>query len=1279
MSATAERLNAAAAHLRAGRLAAARETLAALPAEEARRPDALHLMGVVALQSGQPSTAVDLLRRAVGADGLQAHYRSNLGLAWRALKRDAESAAELRRAVALRPDGADYLANLAAALHALGRLPAAAGLLGRAVRLAPGHGSANAALGAVLGDLGRPQDALTALDAALACAPLLAEAHYNRGGALRALDRHADAAAGYRRALALQPAHADALNNLGITLRALDRPAVAAALLRRVLRLRPDDVEVLNNLGNALHDAGALDEAASTLGRVVAAQANAAGNDDPAVLSDHGVRLRAAGRPAEAAGLLCRAVALRPDHPNAYGNLGPTLRALGDAAAAARQLRRALALSPAFAQAHYNLGNVFLAGERYGDAAARFRAALALNPGDSSALNNLGVAARESGDPRRAADAFARATRLRGAEAGGVANLGAAMLDLGELDGAAARLAQAARLDPACAEARKNLGMTLLLRGDLEPGWAEYEHRWDTADFRRRAFPQSRWRGEGIAGRTILVYAEQGLGDTLQFVRYVPLLAARGARVVLEAPRVLHRLLSTLLGGATLIGVGEPPPDFDVHCPLLSLPLAFGTRLETVPAAVPYLAAEPARIAHWRERLPKAPLRVGIVWQGNPAAKVDRGRSPPLSCFVPLARVPGVALVSLQKNHGLDQLSALPPDVTVHTLGEDFDSGPDAFLDTAAVMENLDLIVTSDTSVAHLAGALGRPTWLALKAVPDWRWLMERSDSPWYPSMRLFRQETPGDWGPVFARMAAELPALSPAAAGADALRRLLALDPCAAEARSDLGMLAGKAGDAPRAAALLRQTVAVRPDWADAHNNAGIALRAVGQPDAARASLRRALLLAPDHAEAPCHIGNAELAAGRPAPAAAAFRRAIAARPGFAAAYNNLGHTLLELSDVAAAVTTLERARCLQSGDAGVAANLAAAMHGLGRLDAAADAYRAAVDADPANAAARTNLGITLLLRGDLEAGWREYEHRWNLPEFRRPPLTQPLWRGEDPAGRTILVHAEQGLGDVLQFARYLPLLAERGARVIFAAPRILHALLATLPGPVRLADPDAALPEADLQCPLLSLPLAFGTRLDTIPAQVPYLAAEPGRAAAWRGRLPDARLRIGIAWQGKPTAKVDRGRSPPLSCFVPLARVPGVALVNLQKNHGLDQLSALPPDVTVHTLGEDFDSGPDAFLDTAAVMESLGLIVTSDTSIAHLAGALGRPTWLALKAVPDWRWLMERSDSPWYPGMRLFRQETPGGWTPVFARMAAGLRMAGRRSAETGSFEPAAQGPSN
>jgi hypothetical protein len=263
------------------------------------------------------------------------------------------------------------------------------------------------------------------------------------------------------------------------------------------------------------------------------------------------------------------------------------------------------------------------------------------------------------------------------------------------------------------------------------------------------------WNGEASDG-ALLLHTEQGMGDTIQFCRYASLAAMR-KRVTLQVPRSLVRLLSNLAGIERVVAEGTPLPDFEASCPLLSLPRVFNTTLETIPGPIPYLAAETERVIAWREQLPESGFRIGIVWAGSPRYKADRGRSAPLNQWAPLARVPGVQLISLQKGHGLDQIGQLPRDMEVLTLGVDFDCGEDAFLDTAAVMMNLNLVIAVDTAVAHLAGALGRPVWLAVSALPHWVWMLSREDSPWYPTMRLFRQTCPGDWTSVFERMANEL------------------------------------------------------------------------------------------------------------------------------------------------------------------------------------------------------------------------------------------------------------------------------------------------------------------------------------------------------------------------------------------------------------------------------------------------------------------------------------------------------------------------------------------
>jgi hypothetical protein len=270
-----------------------------------------------------------------------------------------------------------------------------------------------------------------------------------------------------------------------------------------------------------------------------------------------------------------------------------------------------------------------------------------------------------------------------------------------------------------------------------------------------------KWDGSPLDGRTLLIHSEQGLGDTMQFIRYVKLIEPHGGKIVVAAQPELIALLKQS-GYSGLVAQGSPLPAFDVHLPLMSLPRVFGTDLNSVPCDVPYLAADPERILSWREKLGQVPgYKVGISWQGNKKYPGDRFRSIAVEHFAPLARVPAVRLFSLQKGPGSEQLAAVADRFGVVDLGPSLDNGGGAFLDTAAVMKSLDLIVTSDSAVAHLAGALGVPVWMPLPRVCDWRWLVERSDSPWYPTMRLFRQSTLGEWGPVFATIGAELARLA--------------------------------------------------------------------------------------------------------------------------------------------------------------------------------------------------------------------------------------------------------------------------------------------------------------------------------------------------------------------------------------------------------------------------------------------------------------------------------------------------------------------------------------
>ena len=328
------------------------------------------------------------------------------------------------------------------------------------------------------------------------------------------------------------------------------------------------------------------------------------------------------------------------------------------------------------------------------------------------------------------------------------------MKDQGKLDEAVACYHRALELKPDYADAHLNLSLSSLLTGDFRRGWPEYQWRWKTKRWQQRDRPQPLWDGQPLQGRTILLHAEQGLGDTIQFIRYAPLVKQAGATVLVECQQPLVRLLAGCRGVDALIGRGDDLPPYDVQAPLLSLPGIFRTSLQTIPVDVPYLFADPGLIAHWRGELgPIAGARIGIAWRGNPEHRNDRTRSLSLRCFESLAGLPGIRLLSLQKGAGAEQLQEARDHFPVTDLGSRLED----FMDTAAVLANLDLVIACDTAVAHLAGALGAAVWVALPFVPDWRWLLDRSDSPWYPTMRLFRQRTPGDWAGVFQEIKAEL------------------------------------------------------------------------------------------------------------------------------------------------------------------------------------------------------------------------------------------------------------------------------------------------------------------------------------------------------------------------------------------------------------------------------------------------------------------------------------------------------------------------------------------
>ncbi len=428
-----------------------------------------------------------------------------------------------------------------------------------------------------------------------------------------------------------------------------------------------------------------------------------------------GVIFGQTGRNSEAVHANQTAVSLSPQDAEAHSNLGNVLKELGRLDEAETSYKQAIALKPDYAEAHYNLGNILKDLGRLDEAETSYKQAIALKPNYAVAHYNLGIVLKE----------------------------------LGKLDEAELTYKQAIAIKPDYAEAYYNLSVIYLLQGNLDRGLNFYEWR---SRKEEQSISTARtkfiWDGkQKLNNKNFIVYEEQGLGDIIQFCRYLPLLEQKGADVTFKVKQVLHTILQTMRCNFNLIKSYPEESKIDFETPLISLPKLFSTDLKSIPASIPYLYADRDRTKTWGDRLGKGKFKIGICWQGS-KSNIDIGRSFPLSSFKNISKLRNIELISLHKGEGEDQISYI--DFNVTTLGPDFDVGRDAFIDTAAVMMNCDLIITSDTAVAHLSGALGCPTWVALKYVPDWRWMLDRSESPWYPTMTLYRQKTVGNWASVF-------------------------------------------------------------------------------------------------------------------------------------------------------------------------------------------------------------------------------------------------------------------------------------------------------------------------------------------------------------------------------------------------------------------------------------------------------------------------------------------------------------------------------------------------
>jgi len=693
---------------------------------------------------------------------------------------------------------------------------------------------------------------------------------------------------------------------------------------------------------------------------------------------------------------------------------------------------------------------------------------------------------------------------------------------------------KAMELAPDKTKIHYSLAKAYLATGQFKLGLPLFEHRFCDSQNYRKTLGYADITPTELAGKKVLIRAEWGLGDFIHFIRYAQLLKQYGATVIVQAFPPLMQLLSRCDYIDTLISVGNAFPTHDLQIPLLSLPLLFNTTAETIPVNIPYINADPELVDTWQKKLSDdANFKIGICWNAKPIYLENHPhtkRSIPLEFFAPLAKLDNVSLYSLQKIHGTEQLNEI--DFAVHSF-EDLDEQNGPFMDTAALIKNLDLVICADTSIVHVAGALGAPVWVLLPYTAEWRWMKDKNDTPWYPTMRLFRQTEPGNWEPVIAAIKKEL---------VDQLSESITQ----------------------------KQKRAIQLAQNKQFNDA-------------------------------CQL----------------FQKLLAQNP----------HS------------------------PGIQYNTAYVLKHLGQMQEAIPLYKKVLTNKPQYCHAHLGLAQAYLATGNFIQGWKELEWRFTIPPENTARVKEYLNNNQDLSNTSILLNSEWGIGDTIQFVRYALLLKERGATIHIAPiQKALIPLLSLCPYIDFIVPPGDKQPQCDLTIPMINLPTVFATTVDTIPTQIPYLHVDKNYAKNWKQKLAnDDNFKIGICWHGNTIHDIKKFM--PLSYFAQLAQLPNVTVYSLQQREGLDQLDTLNDNNRIITFDNLDTSSP--FMDTAAIMQQLDLIITVDTSIAHLAGALGRPVWVVLNHVADWRWMQERTDSPWYPTMRLFRQEYPHDWNGVIAQI--------------------------
>jgi len=803
--------------------------------------------------------------------------------------------------------------------------------------------------------------------------------------------------------------------------------------------------------------------------------------------------------------------------------------------------------------AYQILTNLLKEKKKYDDAISVALQGLNLFPNDISLLFSCGLCATMVGKTIIALETYEKILQLRPNNANVLYNIGYVLRMRGNTQAAIDMYQKTLQINPDYKSAKFSLALAHLNNGDFQKGWKRYaDEHLKAANINTKKL-HNWFEQEKLYSKRILIHPQGGLGDMMLFCRYVQELQKKGAYTILLTKKPLAKLLSLCPYVDEIVTSWDQVKQFDCETTVMALPALFNSSEKTIPKKIPYLFADEHLLQKWKKffsRKNNKKLKVGINWTADLHNDSSRPpvahRSIPLKLLQPLGKLSDdIEFYSLQK--GSEKKVKISSDgLVIHGFPE-LDTKNGAFMDTAAIMHHLDLVITVDTSIAHLAGGLGIPVWTILPYSVDWRWVANRTDSPWYPTMKLFRQKTPMNWKPVIKSVMQAL------------------------EKKTEI-FLQKNETETKNIQSLFSQA----NDLYAQHN------------------IEQALTL---------------------------YKKIDEILPNNPAILHNIGFALAELN----------------------------------RPHEAVQYYEHVLAQKPDHAGAHFNAATAYLASGNYKKGWQEYEWRWKHHNKKLSDLPLPVWNGSDLFGKTILLRSEGALGDCMQFVRYAQLIKNQGAYIILQTLTPLKKLFSFASYIDEVISFDEQNLSADFQISLMSLPHRFDTQVNTIPNEIPYLYADKTLAKRYKKLFDKNFYNIGICWQADQKNDIQR---PPLAqrtinveLFAQLNEIPNVQLFSLQVNKKTNQK-------WLYEFGPDFDSTNGRFIDTAAVIKNLDLVITVDTSIAHLAGALGVKTWVLLPFKSDWRWMTERTDSPWYPNMRLYRNKKTTDWKQVMEQVKKSLK---------------------